>query len=143
MPDEDDMKVEMSVNHHKIKSDETLIYTLNILNQKDIDLKNIIANFILPEGLSLIGGMIKRQRGMMEIDQYIDLEIGNLVCGEGATIKIELKPDGFLRGKEENEWVEVKGYALVTFDNPSKSQEEVKSKSVYAKVNVLNKKMLE
>lgn len=134
MPDENGVKVDMTVNHYKIKLDETLIYTLNILNQKEIDLRNIRVNFVVTEGLFLIGGMIKRQRGMMEIDQYIDLEIGNLVCGEKATIKIELKPDDFLKGNEETAWVETKGYALITFDNSSKSKEKVKSNSVYTKI---------
>lgn len=134
MPDENGVKVDMTVNHHKIKVDETLIYTLNILNQKEMDLRNIRVNFVVTEGLTLIGGMIKRQRGMMEIDQYIDLEIGNLVCGEKATIKIELKPDDFLKEHEEVEGGGARGYALITFDNSSKSKEELKSNSVYTKI---------
>lgn len=129
------MKIETSVNRDQIEQGESLICTFNILNKSDEDIKNIVLNPFITDGLSFMGGSVKRQRGMMDIhDQYIDLEIGNLAPKEDAIVTIEFKYDKNIGEIVDKGLMEIKCYGVITFNNHKKIEEKVASNIVYAKI---------
>lgn len=133
------IKVELAANYKTINMDESVIYTLNIFNKSHKDMKNVILSFSIMDGLSLIGGAIKRERGMMDIDdQYIDLEIGNLAPSENAKIIIEFKLDDNFLGRSDQLPIEMKCYAMITFDHQKKIKETITSNIVETKIIDLN-----
>ncbi|HHX59760.1 MAG TPA: hypothetical protein GX707_03330 [Epulopiscium sp.] len=129
------MKIEASVNQDEIRLDESLIYTFNILNQSDKDMRNIIFNPYVINELSFVGGSVKRQRGVMDIEkEYINLEIGNLAPKENATIIIELKLSDNFKATTDNLYIEIKCYGIVIFNNHKNTKRTITSNIVDTKI---------
>ena len=129
------MKVEISINHDEIKQGESLICTFNIFNQNNKDIRNVILKPFVVNELSFVGGSVKRQRGIMDIEgEYINLEIGNLAPGENAIITMELKAKDNLEARIGHLPLEIKCYATVIFNNHNNIEETIKSNIVYTKI---------
>lgn len=131
---DDGVKIETSVNRDEIRQDESLICTFTILNQSDKDIKDVILKPFLMDELSFVEGVVKRHRGMMDIEkEYINLEIGNLAPKEDATIIIELKLDDNLKIRVDSLPLEIKCYGIIIFNNHKNMEEEMISNIVEIK----------